>query len=156
MGQNRMIECERKFLEEGDISMCRTSQPVALVLKALLRTWFRCAGKYLYFIDGARGEDGPAVCLEIMEFGADGEARSMRSFTGFGEDAAMLSAFYNHFLNARGGEHQRVMTMLCAGITSDEDIRAGLRLKDLDALNNAIEAARCHGFKLHFFVHPNG
>ncbi|MDP1719143.1 MAG: hypothetical protein Q8L24_01820 [bacterium] len=66
----------------------------------------------------------------------------------------LIKAFYNRFLRSGSGQRQWLGVMLAQGITADEDLDAGLQLKDVDALLAAIEAAKRHRFGLRFFVHP--
>lgn len=148
-----MIECHGIEIRKNGWDMWKGSAHASAVLKLLLQNQFGYGGRFVYYISGARDEDGPAACLEVMRFGDGGEVAGETFFTGFGEEASLLSAFARWFLNAPNGTHLRVAMMLSAGIVKDEDIRAGLRLRSLDALRAAIEAAKKHGFGLHFFVH---
>ena len=153
-----MIECAQLAKAPASQMYGRTtwkmSRPAGEVLTLLLQMQFSCADRILYFIGEARDEDGLAACLELMEFGPDGECSGVHCFTGFGEEARLLNAFYHWFLPAREGQRLKVMVMLHSGITDSDDLRAGLRLKDVDSLMAAIKAAEQHGMGLHFFVHP--
>jgi hypothetical protein len=142
-----MIEC-------GNKQKWFCSARVVSVLMALMQ--MTCEGsKFLYFISESKDEDGePVACLEVTELGSKGRWLSTVHFTGFGYEALLLKAFYRFFLPARGESQLKVWTMLCNGIAQEEDILDGLRIKSLEALSNAIEAARKHGIGLHFFVHP--
>lgn len=148
-----MIECHGIEFRTNGWDMWKGSAKSPAVLKLLLQNQFGYGDRFVYYISGERDEDGPAACLEMLRFGDDGEVAETTFFTGFGEEASLLSAFHRWFLNAKNGSHLRIAMMLSAGITESEDIRAGLRARDLESLGTAIEAAQRHGLGLHFFIH---
>ncbi len=124
------------------------------MLTILIQLQFERAGSFLYFMSESKDEDGKdAVCLEVIELGSDGEWLNEMYFTGFGEDAHHLCAFYEHFLTARDGQHMKVAAMICSGFTDREDIQAGLKVQDFDRLVADIEAAKTQGYSLRFFAH---
>lgn len=146
-----MIHCEAIEISKTRWEMWKGSASAPAVLKLLLQNQFGYGNRFMYYISGERDEDGPAACLEMMRFGDHGEVTGETFFTGFGEEASLLAAFHRWFLNAKNGDHLKVAMMLNAGITRDEDIHAGLRAKDLDALLDGIKAAKEHGYALYWF-----
>lgn len=143
-----MIECQKpqKWICSADAKD---------VLAMLILVQFGYGRDFLYFLGESKDEDGSAVsCLEVVEFGGSGRWLSETYFTGFGDDARFLRAFYDSFLTAGDGQHLKVAAMIHSGVTDPDDIRAGLRLNDFDRLRDAIGAAGRRGIGLRFFVHP--
>ncbi len=125
-----------------------------LVIADLIRNAFAYSWQFSYCLFEIVDHGQSVTVLERVDFSPEGEWLRCESFQATGDSAALLKAFYDHFLWANVGQTQRLGVMLMNGITADEDLKAGLKMEDIDALLAAIEAAKRHGFGLRFFVHP--
>ncbi len=123
------------------------------VMSTLVRSALECGNRFVYALfEGVGDDDLPVAVLERVSFGPEGEWGEVTTYVGRGEAAFPLRAFYERFLWAPPDQQVKLGVMLVDGVTSDEDLDAGLITKRLDQLLTFLGASRKRHVSLHNFI----
>lgn len=126
--------------------------PSEIALQALIGAAFVYGQQFFYCLFETIKNGELMVTLERAAFDSRGEWLYCSAFKAVGDAARLLKAFHDRFLRSAPGQRQRLGVMLVQGIMEDEDLDAGLAVKDLGKLFEAIAASRESLVNLRFFL----